>query len=352
MLLGLLPTISEKLFTGRELAHVRTIDHEMHSRASGVDIPLHTDDWQKLARAVESLSVEDREWLLFLDRDEQSLASRAPTEWVDHEGDNALAYAMLARQQCNGLTAFGAAETEQETATLRRLCEAAARTTERSLELHPNAIAIADRFFCALFEEEALDDGEASTLVDLALRIAPTASVPIWMAILSRTQMWGGSHDSMHALADRITRGLPDGSPLWFAKPLAHVYHWQYWRDFDERQMIGTYWRSPQVRGDICEAFDRSIGSPAFRQTPLTWNMAAPIAMALAQIGDTARLPLALAVAGCCDADTDDIHPATINPNPWALHEDGPRAGFAAACARVGGWAACCRRWRHTLATR
>ncbi|MDG9700710.1 hypothetical protein [Streptomyces sp. DH37] len=133
---------------------------------------------------------------------------------------------------------------------------------------------------------------------------------------------WGGSHEEMHAFARDSMLAAPEGSPLGELVALAHLEHWLDLEPGQDAEYIGR----PDVRAQLLEAADRSIGHPAFGR-PSDW------------IGVHNTFAMALSLAGERGAAAAAFAPldGQVTEFPWQYLDSGdPVAAFRKWRSRAG----------------
>lgn len=149
----------------------------------------------------------------------------------------------------------------------------------------------------------------------------------------ARCAKWGGSHQAMFAFARESAAAAPEGSLLGALVPLAHAERYLWATGFadkaaDDPEWFGKgdrYFRDPAVQRDLVQAWERSFGSPSFREVksaPEGWNA---FAFAFHLAGDQARARVAL-------ERTDK----KITATPWTWLGKDPLAAVQAARAACG----------------
>lgn len=177
------------------------------------------------------------------------------------------------------LAAAAALDPRDPTACALRL------TTSRGLQLGPDET---QRRFAATV---ARDPGHR---LAHALRLA------------SLCKKWSGSHEQMFAFAREAARQAPEGSVLGGLLAQAHAERWLWARSFaeeaaDDPEWFGKherYFQDPAVREELQRAWDRSLGSPAFRETKAAVHARNWFGFCLHLAGDHARARAALEPLG------------------------------------------------------
>ena len=123
---------------------------------------------------------------------------------------------------------------------------------------------------------------ESRSRLDRVLALCPDHLRAHQMFLQNTCRKWAGSHEQMHAFARETMLKAPAGSPLGHLVASAHL---EYWLELDSGA-DAKYIRSPEVRGSLLEAADRSVRHPAYRKQrgwPYVHNV---FAMALSMAGE------------------------------------------------------------------
>ncbi len=84
-------------------------------------------------------------------------------------------------------------------------------------------------------------------------------------------EKWYGSHEEMFDFARKVNASAPEGSGLGALLPAAHFERWFYALAFDkDREFAGKYFSQPEVRHEIVEAYNHSLGSRAHKTNKAT----------------------------------------------------------------------------------
>lgn len=126
------------------------------------------------------------------------------------------------------------------------------------------------------------------------------------MRLTGLCRKWGGSHEAMFEFARQAAASAPAGSLLGGLIAQAHAERWMYAAGMaesaqDDPQWFGKasrYFQDPAVRQELIAAWDRSLGSPAFRDTPLAAQARNWFAFCFHQAGEKARARAALEPLG------------------------------------------------------
>ncbi|TMF73294.1 MAG: hypothetical protein E6I15_11210 [Chloroflexi bacterium] len=81
---------------------------------------------------------------------------------------------------------------------------------------------------------------------------------------------WNGSHDLMWDFIRKRLANEPDGSPQWVLVPDGHFEQWVADRMAGDADVHASrYFQQPDVQKDINDAYQKYLGSPARRPSPL-----------------------------------------------------------------------------------
>jgi hypothetical protein len=95
---------------------------------------------------------------------------------------------------------------------------------------------------------------------------------------------WHGSHEEMFEFARAVSANAPEGSGLHALIPIAHQERWVYALAFDQdEQLAGNYYEQPEVRSEIVDAYNRSLGSHAHVANRSTRHQSSFFAFSLLQ---------------------------------------------------------------------
>jgi hypothetical protein len=82
---------------------------------------------------------------------------------------------------------------------------------------------------------------------------------------------WFGSHEEMFGFARQVSDAAPEGSGLHALIPIAHHERWIAAIAFeDDQQLAQSYFDQKEVRQEIIDAYQRSLGSAAHRTDKAT----------------------------------------------------------------------------------
>jgi hypothetical protein len=96
---------------------------------------------------------------------------------------------------------------------------------------------------------------------------------------------WFGSHEEMFDFARTVSASAPEGNGLHALIPIAHHERWVYAAAFDkEEELAENYFDQPEVRQEIVEAYNRSLGSRAHRTDRATRAQSSFFAMGLLRV--------------------------------------------------------------------
>lgn len=298
---------------------------------------LKAGSWSGVQATFKSASPPEREFLaagIF----EHSFSDGLSTfdEWIQKESRNALALAIAGSEymrRASQARGNGMAETVTDAGWKgwNHWSAKAREVLNRSMQVRPNSIAASQLMWASL--SQRITDEQADAIFAAAMSENPENTHLHWAALTRRLQKWGGSHASARAFACSVSHQAKPGSPLHFLVPLLHLEHWLYLDAFQRDPNHLDYWKSPSVRQEIATAFDNSFGHTSFKPNRMSFNPAAPIAVALFVIEDIERLRVMLAHA---------VRHSNGRPweNPWGYVRNIPMIGFGAAVKAAGGWKA------------
>jgi hypothetical protein len=123
-------------------------------------------------------------------------------------------------------------------------------------------------------------------LVLTCLSNSLSRSVHSWKAhsatLFYLCKKWYGSHEEMFEFARSVSGAVPIGSGLHALIPIAHHERWLFARAFDQdEEVAGNYFEQPEVKSEVLEAYNRSLGSNAHRPNKSTRDQSSFFAMAL-----------------------------------------------------------------------
>jgi hypothetical protein len=82
---------------------------------------------------------------------------------------------------------------------------------------------------------------------------------------------WYGSHEEMFDFARSVSASAPDGHGVHALIPIAHHERWLYAAAFDhDEELTGNYYEQPEVKRELVDAYNKSLGSNAHRPNKLT----------------------------------------------------------------------------------
>jgi hypothetical protein len=151
-----------------------------------------------------------------------------------------------------------------------------------------------------LGQEETARRFEATVARDPHHRLAHA------MRLASLCRKWSGSHEQMFAFARQAAQAAPEGSLLGGLIAQAHAERWLWARSFAEKEAddpqwfgkAGSYFQDPAVREELQRAWDRSLGSPSFREVGAAAHARNWFAFCLHLAGDRERTRAALEPLG------------------------------------------------------
>ncbi|RPI91642.1 MAG: DUF4034 domain-containing protein [Chloroflexi bacterium] len=96
---------------------------------------------------------------------------------------------------------------------------------------------------------------------------------------------WFGSHEEMFDFARTVSASAPEGNGLHALIPIAHHERWVYAAAFDEdEQLRQNYYHQPEVKEEILDSYNRSLGSRAHQADRATRAQSSFFALALFRI--------------------------------------------------------------------
>lgn len=101
-------------------------------------------------------------------------------------------------------------------------------------------------------------------------------------------EKWGGSHREMFEFARSVSAAAPEGHGIHALIPMAHHERWFFAKYFDEgegTEFADRYYEQPEVQREILNAYNRSLGSSAYRPNKLTPKQSSLFAIGLVQCG-------------------------------------------------------------------
>lgn len=94
---------------------------------------------------------------------------------------------------------------------------------------------------------------------------------------------WHGSHEEMFDFARSVSDAAPEGSGVHALIPIAHHERWLYAMAFDEneQEFANSYFDEPEIRQEILDAYNRSLGSSTHRPNRATRHQSSFFALYL-----------------------------------------------------------------------
>ena len=253
--------------------------------------------------------------------------------WVRREPNSALGFALAAGDAMARASDARGSDREYNVSEegWRGFAEWSAKAqayAKQSLQLRPNSLAAESLIWSCL--DSPMNDAQVEAAFNAAMRENPMNTHLHWAELTRRLKKWGGSHERAHQFARTVSNRSPAGSPLHFVIPLYHAEYWLYLMEFERKPDHISYWQGEQVKKEVTRAFDRSFGSPEFKPDRMSFNPAAPMAVALYMLKDQERLRSML--------------PHTVKhsngrpwPHPWGYVHPNPMTGFRKAVRFAGG---------------